>query len=209
MYPVRSGIGCPMSSPGIVRIGSCVKRARPAADAARALVERGEVGVHVARVALAARDLAVARRHLAQRLAVVGHVGEDDQHVPSFVEREVLGRRQRVARRRAGAACPARRRGSGTCAVWPSAPLDSIASRNCSAVSCGTPMPAKTIAKLSSRCVAAQPRPLGDLGGQPVVRQAARGEERQLLSAHEAVHHVDGRDAGLDEIARQARARPD
>ena len=34
-------------------------------------------------------------------------------------------------------------------AVWPSAPLDSMASRNCSAVSCGTPIPAKTTAKLS------------------------------------------------------------
>ncbi len=33
--------------------------------------------------------------------------------------------------------------------------------------------------------------------------QAAAGEQRQLLAAHEAVHQVDGRDARLDEIARQ------
>ena len=87
-------------------------------------------------------------------------------------------------------------------AVWPRAPLDSIARRNCSAVSCDTPMPTKTIAN-SSRAVAAQPRALRDLGGEAIVRQAAGREERQLLPAHQAVHQVDGRDAGLDEVPRQ------
>ena len=54
---------------------------------------------------------------------------------------------------------------------------------------------------------AAQARALRDLGREPVVRQAARGEERQLLAAHQAVQQVDGRDAGLDEVARQCPPR--
>jgi hypothetical protein len=42
----------------------------------------------------------------------------------------------------------------------------------------------------------------GDLDREAVVRQAAAREERQLLAAHEAVHQVERRDAGLDEVAR-------
>ncbi len=49
---------------------------------------------------------------------------------------------------------------------------------------------------------AAQARVGRDLDREPVVRQSAAGEQRQLLPAHEAVHQVQGRDAGLDEIAR-------
>src|SRR5512147_695806 len=47
-----------------------------------------------------------------------------------------------------------------------------------------------------------------DLRCHPVVRQAAAGEDRQLLSARQRVHAVDGGDAGLDELARiRARRR--
>ena len=88
-----------MSSAGIVRIDSCVSVPARAAQAAGALEQRRQVRVHVAREALAARDLALARRHLAQRLAVVRHVGEDHQHVLALDERQVLGGAQREARR--------------------------------------------------------------------------------------------------------------
>ena len=67
-------------------------------------------------------------------------------------------------------------------------------------------MPTKTMAN-AVRALAAQPRILRDLARQLIVRHAAGGEQRQLLAAHQAVHQVDGRDAGLDEVARQiARA---
>ena len=36
-----------------------------------------------------------------------------------------------------------------------------------------------------------------------VMRQAAGGEQRQLLPAHQAIHQIDGGEAGLDEIAGQ------
>ena len=75
------------------------ERALGAAQAARALEQRREVRVHVAGEALAARDLALRRRHFAQRFGVVRHVGEDREHVLAFDEREVLGRGQREARR--------------------------------------------------------------------------------------------------------------
>src|SRR5664279_1230507 len=76
-------------------------RQRPllAAQAAGALEDRRQVRVQIAREALPARDLALARRHLAQRLAVVGHVREDDQHVLAELERQVLGGTEREARR--------------------------------------------------------------------------------------------------------------
>ena len=48
-----------------------------------------------------------------------------------------------------------------------------------------------------------QPRVLRDVAGDAVVRHAAGGEQRQLLPAHQAVHQVDGGDAGFDEVPRQ------
>ena len=42
------------------------------------------------------------------------------------------------------------------------------------------------------------------------MRHPAAGEQWQLLPAHQAVHQIDGRDAGFDEILRQlARGRVD
>ena len=39
------------------------------------------------------------------------------------------------------------------------------------------------------------------------MRQSRAGEQRQLLAAHQAVHQIDGRHPGLDEIARQGAHR--
>src|SRR3974377_1983548 len=47
-----------------------------------------------------------------------------------------------------------------------------------------------------------------DIAREAGVRQAAAGEQGQLLSAYQAVHEIDGGDAGFDEIGRQfARGR--
>jgi hypothetical protein len=49
-----------------------------------------------------------------------------------------------------------------------------------------------------------------DLRRQLVVRHTGAGEERQFLAAQQGIHAVDGRDAGLDVIARiNARGRVD
>ena len=122
--------------------------------------------------------------------------------MPSFLEREVFGRRQRVAR--GEQALHARfvreiqEHGRVTQRAARLHREPELFGRVVRHADAGKD-DRETFLALGS----AQPRPLGDLRGQPVVRQAARGEERQLLSAHEAVHHVDGRDAGLDEIPRQ------
>ena len=74
-------------------------RPRQAANASAALVEGGEVAVQVAGVRAASRDLASCGGHLAQRLAVAGHVRHDDEHVAAKVEGQVLGDGERDARR--------------------------------------------------------------------------------------------------------------
>ena len=70
-----------------------------ALDAAGALVDGREVGVHVSRESSATRHLFARGRDLAKRLAVVGHVGEDHENLQILLEREVLGDRECGLRR--------------------------------------------------------------------------------------------------------------
>ena len=69
-------------------------RAGVAVESTGALEDRGQIGVHVAGVAASAGDLLAGGGHFAQRLAVVGHVGEDHEHVEAAFEGEVLGGRR-------------------------------------------------------------------------------------------------------------------
>ena len=73
------------------------ERARTAADAAGALEDRREVAVEVAGIALAARHFAGGRGGFPERLAVVGHVVDDHEHVVAQVEGQVLGGGQRAS----------------------------------------------------------------------------------------------------------------
>ena len=65
----------------------------------RPLVERSQVGVEVARVAAAPGDLLPGCGDLAERFRVVGDVRSDHEDVKAMREGEVLGYRQRDARR--------------------------------------------------------------------------------------------------------------
>ena len=56
-------------------------RSALALDAPGAFVDQRQVGVHVAGIGAPPRHLLARRRDLAQGVAVVGHVGEDHQHV--------------------------------------------------------------------------------------------------------------------------------
>ena len=88
-----------MSSSGIERIISWVTEpGRPRMRPARSKSD-ARSRVHVARIAAAPGDLLACRRELTQRLAVARDVGEDDEHVESALEREVLGDGQRGPRR--------------------------------------------------------------------------------------------------------------
>ena len=75
------------------------QRAGPALDASGALVQGREVAVEVAGIPAPARNLAARRRHLADRLRIAGHVRDDDQDVAAELERQMLGDRERDARR--------------------------------------------------------------------------------------------------------------
>ena len=66
-------------------------RAGHPADAAAALVQGCEVAVQVSGVGAPPGDLATRRGHLANGLAVAGHVGHDHEHVAAADEGEVLG----------------------------------------------------------------------------------------------------------------------
>ena len=84
---------------------------RPAADAPGAFEQRREVGVHVAGVAAAPGHLVARGGDFAQRLAVVGHVDEDDEDVHAELEGEVLRGGQGGAGADAAAPPRVRRRG--------------------------------------------------------------------------------------------------
>ena len=74
-------------------------RAGRAFDAAGAFVKAREVGIEIAGITFAAGDFAARRADFAQALAVVRHVRQQHEHVLAAVERQMLGQRQRHARR--------------------------------------------------------------------------------------------------------------
>ena len=67
-------------------------------DPARALEQRRQVAVYVAGIAPASGQFLPGGGDLAQRLAVVGHVGHHDQDLQAGVPRKVLGGGQREPR---------------------------------------------------------------------------------------------------------------
>src|SRR5574341_807382 len=73
-------------------------RALKIVNAPRALIERREVGIHIARIAAPARPLLPGRGYFAQGVAVVRHVRDDHQDVHALFEGQVLGHGQGKAR---------------------------------------------------------------------------------------------------------------
>jgi len=166
-------------------------------DAAGAFVHRRQVRVEVARIAAPSRDLLTRGRDLAQGLGVEGHVDQDDQDVHVQVEGEVLGAGQGEPRRR-----------------------DALDGRLVGQVEeQDGPLERPGVAEVLDEEIrlfegdahgAEDDREFslpgqdlglpGDLGGDPRMGQAARGEDRKLLAADERVHAVDRRNARLDEL---------
>ena len=180
-----------MSSSGIVSTGSWVTEPALPLEHAGAFEDRGEVGVHVRRVAASPGDLLARGGDLAQRLAVVGDVGHHHQHVHAVHEGEVLGARQagprreqaldgrvlRLIQEQDGAI---ERRGGG----------EAIEERARLALG-----DADGHEDDREGLAPRRPRVLDDGRGQIERRQARAGEHRELLAAHERVHAVDGGDA--------------
>ena len=166
--------------------------------AAGTLIERGKVGIEVAGVAAAARDLLARGGDLTQSLGVVRDVGHDDQHVHPALEGQIFGGGQGHTRR---------------CDTLDSRVVGEVREDD------GAVDGARAAEFLDEelrflerdadggeddgevrRVVAQHLRLTGDLGGQLRMRQAGAGEDRQLLAADEGVEPVDRGDACLDEF---------
>ena len=62
---------------------------------AGALVNRGKVGVHVTRIPSASGHFLACCRNFTQCIAIVGHVGHNDQHLHAALESQILCGRKR------------------------------------------------------------------------------------------------------------------
>ena len=182
--------------------------ARGALDPSRPLVERGQIGVEIARVALARGDLAPRGRDLAQGLAVVGHVRKDDEDVHAHLVGQVLGGREGASRRDE----PLDGGAVGEGEEHHDAGQDARALEGVDEEARDVVLDAHPDEDDGERLGVARAggrrgrgeylRLPDDLGREPVMRQAVARENRQLLPADQGVHPVDGRDARLDEVPR-------
>ena len=166
--------------------------------AAGPLVDGGQVGVQVARIAPAARHLLLGGRHLTEGLGVVGDVGEDDQHVHILLEGQVL----RGGEGHAG--CGDTLHGGVVGQVGEQhRPVDGAGAAELLDEEVGLLKGDADGGEHHGEVARVVPQHLGlpgDLGGQLGVGQAAGGEDGQLLAPHQGVQPVDGGDAGLDEF---------
>ena len=86
---VRNGVGDVVAGHG--QDGELGDGSLLALDDPCSLVLAGQVGVHVTWVATSSGHLFTSSTHLSERLAIVGHVGVDDEHVHVQIECQVLG----------------------------------------------------------------------------------------------------------------------
>ena len=174
-------------------------RAAPPLDPPGALVERREVRVHVARVAAPARHLLAGGRDLAKGLAVVGHVGQDHEHVHVVLVGEVLGRREGAPR----GGDPLDGRVVGEVQeedhALERAGLLELPGEEGGLLP-GDPHRGEDDGE--GALLLEDPALPGDLGREPVRGQPRAREDRQLLAADQGVQPVDRRDTGLDEVRR-------
>ena len=174
--------------------------AAPILDPPCPLVDFREVGIEIAGIALARRHVAAQHRHFTQRLGVGGHVGHHHQHVGVQVKGQVFGGGERRAR--GEQALDHRLVGQVEehhHLVQHAAFLEAFLEETRVGVrgAEGGEHHHEFRGGFSQ-----QLRLAHDLRRHPVMRQAAAGEDRQLLAAGERVHAVNGGNASLDELAR-------
>jgi hypothetical protein len=174
--------------------------AAPVLDPPRPLVDLGQVGIEVAGIALPRRHVAAQHGHFPQRFRVGGHVGHHHQHVVVQVVGQVFGGGQ--GRARGEQALDHRLVGQVEehhHLVEHAAFLEAFLEE--AGVGVGGAEGGEHHHEF--RGFLAQQLGLAhDLGGHPVMGQAAAGEDGQLLAPGQGVHAVDGGNAGLDELTR-------
>ena len=169
-------------------------------DPPGALVDFRQVRIEIARVALARGHVAAQHRHFAQGFGIGGHVGHHHQHVIVEVESEIFGGGK--CRARGEQALDDRFVGEvqeDDHLVQDAALFEAFLKES------GIGMRGAEGGEDDDefgRVVAQQLGLTHDLRRDPVMRQAAAGENRQFLAAGQGIHAVDGGNAGLDEFAR-------
>ncbi len=164
----------------------------------RALEQGGQVGVHVSGVPTPSRDLLSGGAQFAERLAVVGTIGQHDEHVEPEVEREMFGFAQREAGREealdGGVASPVQIEDTAGHDLAALEPIHEAA---------GFPLGnadghEDDRERLVLRGSSARHHP----GREFESWQAGAGKDREFLAPNQRVHPVNGRDAGFDHVAR-------
>ena len=161
------------------------------------LIHGGKVGIQVAGIAAAPRNLLACRGHLAQCLGVVGDVGHDDQHVHIAVERQVLSGSQRHTRRGDTLNGGVRRqvdKQHGAVDGTGAAEVGDKEIRFLKGNADSGEHDGKAAVGAAHLCL---PR---NLGGKVGVRQTGAGEDGQFLPAHQRIQSVDGGYTRLNEL---------
>ena len=164
------------------------------------LIERREVGIEVAGKPLSPGDLPLGGGELAQRLAVGGDVGHDDQHMHPPFEGEVFRNCQRTA----GGEDTFDDRVVREVEEHDHLLHDPRLFKRAFEI-VGNVVLDPHCSKDDHKAVrirARKPGLLHDLYRQLVVAHARAGEDRQLLPADQGGKRVDRRDAGVDIVAR-------
>ncbi len=163
------------------------------------LIEGSQIGIEVGGIPLSAGDFIFGGGKFPQSLAIGGHIRHNDQNVHSIGKGQIFRRRQGAAGRQN--------------------PLDDGVAGLVDEHH--HPLKGAGILKILLKKVGGVlfqphagehdaelfilPAHLGladDLGGQLVVAHACAGENRQLLAPNQGGHAVDGRDAGINAVAR-------
>eukprot|EP00050_Salpingoeca_kvevrii_P005899 m.286285 g.286285 ORF g.286285 m.286285 type:complete len:410 (+) comp11542_c0_seq1:188-1417(+) len=186
--------------------GKLRNRAVAALNATGALVDGGQIGVHVTGETTATGHLLTGSRDLAKGLGVRAHVGQNDEHVLLALVREVLGRRERQTRRNdtldgrvVGKVEEERDTLHG--AVLLEVLLEKAGRLHVDTH--GSEHNGKRLVAGVTRAVAAVLDKAGltaNLGSNLVVGKTGSREDGNLLTAGNAVHRVNGRDTGLDHL---------
>ena len=170
-----------------------------ASQSACSLIERREVGVHIAGIAAASGNLLTRRRNLTERVGVVGDVGHDNEHVHAQIESEIFRCGQRH--------------------FWGGDTLDrgvvrKVDEHDGSVDRAGLLEGLDEVIRLlkgDTHCgenngellvLSSYGRLTGDLSRELRVGKTRSGENRQLLTSYEGVQTVDRGDTCLDKFLR-------
>ena len=172
-------------------------RSRFALNDSRALIQRREVGVHIAGIAAPPRNLLACGGNLSECFAIVRHVGDHHEHMQAAFVCEMLGGGEREPRRMK----PLHRRMRRLVQIEHRA-------RQCTA--CADTI--QKVARLTRRdthggkhhgewFVTRGACPFHNARGNLEPWQPWPAEDRKLLAAHEGVHGINRTDAGFNKVA--------